>query len=139
MKNILGLIFILLFIQLVQTKAQNEEKLIYKQRREILLNQMDGGIAIFKGAKSVNRNGDVEYPFRQNSDVYYLTGFNEPASAFLVIPGEKKKFVMFVRQRNLMMEIWMGKRAGIEGAMQEFGADTAFGIGLFNFTWSKLR
>jgi Xaa-Pro aminopeptidase len=131
MKTILSLIFILLFIQQVQSKAQNEDKLIYKQRRGILLNQMDGGIAIFKGAKSINRNGDVEYPFRQNSDFYYLTGFDEPASAFLLIPGENKKYVLFVRQRNPIMETWMGKRAGIEGAIKEFGADTAFGIGLF--------
>jgi Xaa-Pro aminopeptidase len=92
---------------------------------------MEGGIAIIKGAQPANRNGDVDFPFRQNSDFYYLTGFEEPFAALILLPEENKKFIMFVRNRNFVMENWDGKRAGIEGAMQEYGADTALGISLF--------
>ncbi|MCX6151366.1 MAG: aminopeptidase P N-terminal domain-containing protein [Ignavibacteriales bacterium] len=124
----------LIIIPFINYYPQLSDKTTFKNRRESLLSKMDGGIAIIKGAKVANRNGDVDFQFRQNSDFYYLTGFEEPGSALLLIPGENKKFVMFVRQKNLMMEAWMGARSGIEGAIKNFDADTAFGIGLFEKT-----
>ncbi len=90
------------------------------------MDKMEGGIAIFKSAKVSNRNYDVDYEYRQNSDFYYLTGFEEPESAILLIPDAEQEFIMFVRQRNPAMEVWTGKRYGIEGAMNVFQADTAF-------------
>ena len=126
---------ILSFLSLIsiflQQSLYTQDKTIFEKRREILLSKMDGGIAIIKGANLVNRNGDVDFPYRQNSNFYYLTGFDEPNAALLLLPGENKKFIMFVRQKNLMMETWTGNRAGIEGAINIFGADTAFGIGNF--------
>lgn len=95
------------------------------------MDKMEGGIAIFKSAKVSNRNYDVDYEYRQNSDFYYLTGFEEPESAILLIPDAEQEFIMFVRQRNPAMEAWTGKSYGIEGAMNVFRADTAFTFNKF--------
>ena len=104
------------------------DKSIYEERRQRLMEKMEGGIAIFKSAEEYVRNNDVEFPYRQDSDFYYLTGFEEKESAFLLIPGAEQEFIMFVRKRNPMMEGIDGSRAGIKGAMETFGADTAFAI-----------
>jgi Xaa-Pro aminopeptidase len=71
------------------------------------------------------RNGDVEYPYRQHSDFYYLTGFEEPESAVLLFPDEPK-FVLFVRKRDREREIWDGYRAGVDGAKEIYGAKEAY-------------
>jgi Xaa-Pro aminopeptidase len=73
------------------------------------------------------RNGDVHYKFRQDSDILYLTGFEEPGAAVLLRPGHATPFVLFVRPRNPAEETWTGRRAGIEGAVRDFGAAAAFG------------
>ena len=73
------------------------------------------------------RNGDAYHRFRQHSDVYYLTGFAEPDTTLVLRPGaESERFVMFVRPRDPEMETWDGRRAGLEGAREQFGADAAF-------------
>jgi len=75
------------------------------------------------------RNGDVHYKFRQDSDILYLTGFEEPGTVVLLRPDHPKTpFVMFVRPRNPSEETWTGRRAGVEGAIERFGADAAFPI-----------
>ena len=130
-KSIICFLIFIIMISSMGLSAQVQNKNIFKERRETLLSKMEGGIAIIKGADPANRNGDVDFLFRQNSNFYYLTGFEEPFAALILIPDENKKFIMFVRNRNLVMENWTGKRAGIEGAMNDFGADTAFANGLF--------
>jgi Xaa-Pro aminopeptidase len=75
------------------------------------------------------RNGDVHYKFRQDSDILYLTGFEEPGTVVLVRPDHPDTpFVMFVRPRNPSEETWTGRRAGVEGAVARFGADAAFPV-----------
>ena len=75
------------------------------------------------------RNGDSRYGFRQHSDVYYLTGFAEPDCVLVLRPGaESERFVMFVRPRDPELETWDGRRAGVEGARQAYGADAAYPI-----------
>ncbi|HEX2660161.1 MAG TPA: aminopeptidase P N-terminal domain-containing protein [Polyangia bacterium] len=75
------------------------------------------------------RNGDVHYKFRQDSDILYLTGFEEPGTVVLLRPDHPTTpFVMFVRPRNPSEETWTGRRAGVEGAVARFGADAAFPI-----------
>src|SRR5262245_3595933 len=75
------------------------------------------------------RNGDSHYRFRQSSDLYYLTGFVEPETVLVLRPGaDAEKVVMFVRPRDRDLEIWNGRRAGIEGAVARFGADAAYPI-----------
>ncbi len=70
------------------------------------------------------RNGDVEHSYRQHSDFFYLSGFEEPECALLLLADEPN-FVLFVRKRDREREIWDGFRAGTEGAMETFGATTA--------------
>jgi Xaa-Pro aminopeptidase len=87
------------------------------------------GIAILPAAPTRQRNNDVEYNYRQDSDFYYLTGFNEPEAVAVLVPGrEAAEYILFLRERNPEREIWDGKRAGPGGAIEEYGADDAFPI-----------
>ena len=86
-------------------------------------------IAILPAAPPRQRNNDVEYNYRQDSDFYYLTGFNEPEAVAVLIPGrEVAEYILFVRERDREREIWDGKRAGPGGRGRGFGADDAFPI-----------
>jgi Xaa-Pro aminopeptidase len=89
--------------------------------------QLGGGVAVFPAAPVAIRNNDVEHEYRQDSDFHYLTGFDEPESV-LVLTTEhpKHKTVLFVRPRDPEREVWDGARAGVEGAVKDFGADAAF-------------
>ncbi len=88
-----------------------------------------GATAIMPSAPVSVRSGDVEFVYRQDSDFYYLTGFAEPESVALLSPGHPDgEFVMFVRPRDKERETWTGRRAGIEGAIIEYGADKAYVI-----------
>ncbi len=124
--HIISCLLLFYCMQSKQAAAQSFSKEVFAQRRQQLMDKMEGGVAIFKSATVANRNNDVDYEYRQDSDFYYLTGFEEPESAFLLIPGAEQEFVMFVRQRNPAMEKWAGKRYGAAGSMKVFGADTAF-------------
>ncbi len=72
------------------------------------------------------RNGDTDYKFRQDSDVLYLTGFAEAGTTVVLRPGHETPFVMFVRPRDPAAETWTGRRAGVEGAVRDHGANAAF-------------
>jgi Xaa-Pro aminopeptidase len=73
------------------------------------------------------RNRDAHYPFRQNSDFAYLTGFPEPDAVAVIAPGRKDgAYVLFCRPRDPEREQWDGRRAGIDGATGAFGADQAY-------------
>ena len=75
------------------------------------------------------RNGDVHHKYRQDSDILYLTGFEEPGTVVLLRPDHPKTpFVMFVRPRSPADEIWTGRRAGVDGVTARFGADAAHPI-----------
>ncbi len=88
-----------------------------------------GGIAILPAAPVRMRSRDVEYRYRQDSDFYYLTGFAEPESVAVLVPGRPKgEYLLFCRERHAEKELWDGKRAGQDGAVEEFGADDAFPI-----------
>ena len=87
-------------------------------------------IAIIPSAHEQVRSRDTEFPFRQDSDFYYLCGFTEPDAVLVLIPGRKHgQFVMFCRDRDLSLEMWHGFRAGPEGVCDNFSADDAFPIG----------
>ena len=103
----------------------------FARRRKNLMTQMGkNSIAIFPSASILVRNKDAEFPFRQDSDFYYLTGFAEPEAVLVLIPGRKHgEVVMFCRERDLTMELWNGYRAGPEGLCTDYGADDAFPIG----------
>ncbi|MBK9071325.1 MAG: aminopeptidase P N-terminal domain-containing protein [Myxococcales bacterium] len=83
--------------------------------------------AVFCARPERVRSHDTEYAFRQHSDVLYLSGFAEPEAVLVLRPGAaSEKFVMFVRPRDPEMETWNGRRAGLEGARERFGADAAY-------------
>jgi len=88
-----------------------------------------GSVAILPAAPIRGRNRDVEYPYRQDSDFFYLSGFPEPEAVLVLIPGRKHgEYVLFCREKDPEMEIWNGRRAGQEGACELYGADDSFPI-----------
>jgi Xaa-Pro aminopeptidase len=89
--------------------------------------QLDGGVALLPSAPVAIRNNDVEHEYRQDSDFYYLTGFDEPDSVLVVTSRHPDhRVVLFVRPRDPEREVWDGARAGVEGAVRSYGADAAF-------------
>lgn len=102
----------------------------FAARRKALSEHMgENAIAILPAAKLKARNSDADFQFRQDSDFYYLTGFNEPDAVFALIPGrEHGEAVLFCRERDPAKEMWDGKMLGPEGAIKELGFDDAFPI-----------
>jgi len=82
--------------------------------------------ALFYAPPHHHRNGDSEYPFRQSSDILYLTGWKDPEMALLLRPSSDKPVIMFVQPKDPKMEIWTGIRPGLEGAIEDFDASDAF-------------
>lgn len=102
---------------------------MFKKRREIFLNKMNGGVAVFVNPDESVRSNDTNYKYRPNTDFYYLTGFTEPNSVAVFLPNHPEhKFILFVRPRDPERETWDGRRAGVEGVVKNFGADIAFSI-----------
>lgn len=102
----------------------------YARRRRTLAKMMgDGAIAILPSAPEQVRSRDVHYRYRQDSDFYYLTGFSEPESVAVLVPGrEQAEYIMFCREKDPERETWDGLRQGQKGVMAGFGADDAFPI-----------
>jgi Xaa-Pro aminopeptidase len=99
----------------------------YYQRRQRLMEKISSGTAIFHSAPPATMHNDVEYVYRQESDFYYLTGFNEDHAVAVLAPHhEEHKFILFVEPKDLEKEIWTGYRAGVEGAKELYGADEAY-------------
>jgi Xaa-Pro aminopeptidase len=100
-----------------------------KRRRQLMRMMGRDAIAIVPAASVKQRNNDVEYHYRQDSDFQYLTGFDEPESVAVLVPGRPQgEFVLFVRDRDPARETWDGARAGPDGAESDFGADHGFPI-----------
>src|SRR5260370_31474922 len=112
-----------------QSTDSHSMRQTFAERRKGCMETLGGSaVAILPSASVAIRSGDVEFIYRQDNDFYYLTGFTEPESVALFAPGEKEQFILFVRPRDKERETWTGRRAGIEGAMLEFGADKAYTI-----------
>jgi Xaa-Pro aminopeptidase len=108
-------------------KAGNSE--FARRRRQLARLMGKGSIAILPASPVRTRNNDVEYPYRQDSDFYYLTGFTEPEAVMVLVPGrEAAEYILFVRDRDPLKETWEGRRAGPRGAVERFAADDAFPI-----------
>lgn len=88
-----------------------------------------GSVAILPTSRETIRNRDVHYPFRPDSDFFYLTGFGEPEAVLVLVPGRAHgEFILFCREKDETKELWDGYRAGLEGAVADYGADDAFPI-----------
>ncbi len=100
-----------------------------KRRIHLLPLLGEGSIAVLPAASPTVRNRDVEHVYRPDSDFYYLTGFPEPEAVLVLIPGRKQgQSVLFCRESDPLMEVWNGRRAGLDGAVEQFGVDDAFPI-----------
>src|SRR6266404_9184342 len=107
----------------------SEELATFIERRRRFVEAIGDGMAIVPAAPETARNSDVSHPFRQNSDFFFLTGFDEPDAVAVFNPAHaKERYVLFVRPRDREMEIWNGRRAGVEGAIATYGADAAYTI-----------
>ena len=102
--------------------------MIRPQLKEFMRRMAPKSVAIIPGAHDTRRSNDTHYRFRQDSDFFYLTGFEEPDSLAVITTEKDPKYTLFVRPRDPEREIWDGRRAGIEGAKSEFGAGEAHPI-----------
>ena len=101
----------------------------YQSRRHQLARQLPkDAIAVIPARSESLRNGDAHYRFRQDSDFYYLTGFNEPDALLLISAGNPGESVLFNRSRHPIEEQWTGARLGQEGAKTVLGIELAYSI-----------
>jgi Xaa-Pro aminopeptidase len=108
----------------------------YKNRRKTFLKKLQpNSIAIIPSSPEYQRNWDNPFPYRQNNDFYYLTGFNEPEAVAVFFDDQ---FYLFNRKRDPLMEIWNGRRAGQLDAEKIYGADKAFVYESFETTLFEL-
>jgi Xaa-Pro aminopeptidase len=106
--------------------------MIKPQLKEFMRRLDKNSVAIIPAAREAVRSHDTNYRYRQNSDFFYLTGFEEPEAIAVIAPSRDQKFTLFVRPRDLEKEIWNGYRAGVEGAVADYSADAAFPISEFD-------
>lgn len=106
--------------------------MIRPQLEEFRCRMDPNSVAIIPGAREATRSNDTHYRFRQDSDFLYLTGFEEPEAIAVIKSNGEVSYTLFVRPRDPEREIWDGRRAGVEGAKTEFGADESFPIAEFD-------
>jgi Xaa-Pro aminopeptidase len=101
----------------------------HQRRRQQFMDKIGQGTAILRSAPHAVMHNDVEYNFRQDSDFFYLTGFDEPESVAVLAPHhEEHQYVLFVRPNDPEKETWSGYRTGVEGAKEKYGADEVYPI-----------
>ncbi len=106
-----------------------EQKEYKRRRRQLMRMAGADAIAIIAAAPERVRNNDAHYPYRQDSDFHYLTGFGEPEAVLALVPGRAHgEAILFCRERDRERERWDGPRAGTEGAVSRYGFDDAFPI-----------
>ena len=106
-----------------------EQQQIYAQRRRWLLSQIEpDSVVILVGNQQQVRNKNILFPFRQDHDFYYMTGFAEPDAVAILRPGSEQPYVLFNLPKDDFQEVWFGARTGQKGAEDFYGADQAFDI-----------
>ena len=106
---------------------------MHENKRNAFMKKIAGGVAIFPSALQAMRTHSTEYRYRQDANFYYLTGFEEPEAVCVIAPDHPEhQYVLFVRPRVPEQEVWTGKRAGVDGAKERFGADEAYPIEEFD-------
>jgi len=99
----------------------------FAERRARFTATIGDGLAVIPANREVKRNADTDYEFRQSSDFFYLTGFDEPDAVAVLNPAHpRERYVLFVRPRDRELEVWTGRRAGVDGAKAVYGADSAY-------------
>jgi Xaa-Pro aminopeptidase len=105
-----------------------ENMRIFQERRQKVGDKLKDGILVVASMPEAKRNGNVEHPFRQDSNLYYLTGFEEPQSIFVFRPGRKPETVMFLREKDATRETWDGFRFGTQQTVKDFKIDEVYPI-----------
>lgn len=104
------------------------DRAVLAARRARVMDAMGGGVMLLPASTERVRTADLVYPFRQDSDFDYVTGFPEPDAVAVLAPGAAEPFALFVRPRDPDKALWVGPRAGVEGAVADYGAAVAFPI-----------
>jgi Xaa-Pro aminopeptidase len=111
----------------------------FQARRKKLAEQLpEDSVAVIPAAHEALRNGDAHYRFRQDSNFYYLCGFNEPDALLVITSGKESQSILFNRPRNAAEEQWTGKRFGQEGAINELNMNGAFPVSSIDEELPKL-
>jgi len=96
----------------------------YKARRQELLNSIEEGVILLSSSPIKIRSNDTEYPYRQNSDFYYLCGFEEANSVLILVKThESTRTLLYVEPHSEEFALWNGARLGVEGALKRFSVD----------------
>src|SRR6267378_4445160 len=107
---------------IIGAQEKRKRRMQKAQLLEFINRMLPDSVAIIPSAKEATRSNDTHYRFRQDSDLFYLTGFEEPESiAVITNVKERPQYILFVRPRDPEREIWDGRRAGVEGAVNSFG------------------
>ncbi|MFN2527691.1 MAG: aminopeptidase P N-terminal domain-containing protein [Candidatus Baltobacteraceae bacterium] len=106
---------------------------VFAERRAAFAGSLGDAVAIIPGADVQRRNSDTEQEFRQSSDFYYLTGWDQPGAVLVIAPhNETHCDTLFTLPRDRSQEVWTGKRHGVEGALDDFGFEDAHPISEFD-------
>jgi len=111
---------------------------VFANRRKRIVESVGSAVAVIPAARELVRSHDTTFPFRQDSDFYYLTGFPEPDALAVLAGSEPHRFILFTRPRDAKQETWTGPRQGPEGAREVFGADEAFPLSELDSTMPEL-
>ena len=100
----------------------------YKKRRDLLVSKLsNNSVGVVFSATNKTRSNDTEYPYRQNSNFYYLSGFKEDNSALVFVKTKDKvKSILFVQKKDKDLELWTGKRLGVKKAKKKFNIDKVY-------------
>lgn len=116
-----------------------ETEVFARRRADFLARLGEQEAAILAAAPPRPRSRDVEFPYRQDSDFYYLTGFPEPNAVAVFLPGRKRgQFILFCQEYDPQKAIWEGDHAGVQGARKHYGAEEAYSINEIDAVMPKL-
>lgn len=102
----------------------------YKKRRDLLVKKLsNNSVAVILSAQGMTRSNDTDYPYRQDSNFYYLSGFKEDNAALVFVKTkEVKKTILFVQKKDRTLELWSGERVGVKEAKKRFLVDEVYSI-----------
>jgi Xaa-Pro aminopeptidase len=113
----------------MKTLTGIDAKEFARRRRQLMRMAGEDAILVLPAAPERIRSRDTHYPYRQDSDLWYLSGFPEPEAVLVLVPGRAHgETILFCRERDPEREGWDGPRSGPEGAVDRFGLDDAFPI-----------
>lgn len=115
-----------------------KEEFVERRQRVLAQMQPHSALLLFSEVEK-RRNNDCHFPFRQDSYFWYLTGFNEPNAALLLVKTDnEEKTIIFLRPRDPLLETWNGRRLGAERAPKALNVNEAYSIEDFKTLFPKM-